>query len=176
MAKSRKDNPQANGGENAPSAGHSGTPRLHEKERERNGSGQAFRYSYFFGMQSDTPAETLSRCRYLKKESPESKSREERWPDRKIPIRKTRYTKRFRRMSFLTFPAEYDSGPTEKESFREKEQSYIFMYRGGIRWHFSDQTVGIRGKDSTFSRSPSESSRHSMKSHEAQPRAGIRKI
>lgn len=53
MAKSRKDNPQANGGENAPSAGHSGAPRLHEKEWERNESGQAFRYSYFSGMRSD---------------------------------------------------------------------------------------------------------------------------
>ena len=176
MAKSRKDNPQANGGENAPSAGHSGAPRLHEKERERNGSGQAFRYSYFFGMQSDTPAETLSRCRYLKKESPESKSREERWPDRKIPIRKTRYTKHFRRMSFLTFPAEYDSGPTEKESFREKRAIIYFHVQGRYSMAFSDQTAGIRGKDSTFSGPPGESSRHSMKSHEAQPRAGIRKI
>lgn len=76
MAKSRRDNPLANGGENAPSAGHSGAPRLHEKERERNESGQAFRYSDFFGMRSDTPAETLSRCRYLKKgESGKQKSR-----------------------------------------------------------------------------------------------------
>ena len=50
MAKSRKDNPQANGGAFCESLL---CPRLHEKERERNGSGQAFRHSYFSGMRSD---------------------------------------------------------------------------------------------------------------------------
>lgn len=155
------------------------TPVRHGCTRKRGketGAGRHFDTAIFSGCSRICTAEALSRCRYLKKENPESKSREERWPDRKIPIRRTRYTKLFRRMSFLTFPAEYDSGPTEKESFRGKEQSYIFMYRGGIRWHFSDQTAGIRGKDSTFNRSPGESSRHSMKNHEVQPKAGIRRI
>ena len=150
----RRDNPLANGGENTPSAGHSGASRLHEKEWERNESGQAFRYNYFFGMQSDTPVETLSRYRYLKKESPESKSREERWPDRKIPIRRTRYTKHFRRMSFLTFPAEYDSGPTEQGVFSGKRAIIYFHVPGRYSMAFFGSDRGDSRQRSHFQSLP----------------------
>lgn len=176
MAKSRRDNPLANGGENAPSAGHSGAPRLHEKERERNESGQAFRYSDFFGMRSDTPAETLSRYRYLKKgESGKQKSRRtmagQENSDSKNPIYET-----LSQDVLLNVSGRIRFRSDREGVFPGKKAIIYFHVPGRYSMAFSDQTVGIRGKDRTFNRFPGESSRHSMKNHEAQPKAGIQKI